>query len=286
MTASTKSSGEMRVAIPSEVEDRSLLRASGILTEAFGAQVAALGGWQSDLLPRFVVDLPRIDLRWMETFDNLIPSNLRGLLLRDLDVVASITFREGLPLCWIPRDESVAAILEADSPQERRRILLERRDDILDDCELALATSEHEWAAECRSAIATLRCGHFGPAQSHASNIVDSIVQTFATVRPRALAVEKARRDFDEIPFQQVACYLTLRPLDRAFAQWWPNAADPLPDHFARHPTTHAVGHSGLFAPVNALVAVMLAASLTVQFESDELSDIRARRSHRETTGR
>ena len=138
--------------------------------------------------------------------------------------------------------------------------------------------------AECRSAITTLRCGHFGPAQSHASNIVDSIVQTFATERPRALAVERARHDFDEVSFRQMAYYLTLRPLDRAFVEWWPNSADPLPDHFARHPTAHAVGHSGLFAPLNALVAVMLAVSLTVQFESDELSETTSSRSNRETT--
>ena len=282
MTAPAKPFSRMPVATPDDIEDRSLRRASGIVTKTIGTQVAAIGSWHQDLARRIVVDFPRIDLRWIEAFDRLTPSNLRGLLMQELGIVAAVAFQEGLPLSWVPRGEIVAALIKADSPQARRRILLEHRDDILDDCELALATSSHEWAVQCRSAIATLRCGHVGPAQSHASNIVDSIVQTFASARPRALAVGKARRDFDEIPFQQVASYLTLRPLDRAFIQWRPNSGNPLPTHFARHPTAHAVGQTGLFDPLNALVAVMLAASLTIQFGATELAAIRASRSYRE----
>ena len=241
-------------------------------------QAAALANWQRDFGQRSVVDSPRLVLRWIETFDRLTPSNLRKLSFQELDVVASLAFYEGLPLSWVPRDEIVAALIAADSPQARHRILRERRDDILDDCEHALATSKHEWALQCRSAIAAFRHGLFGPAQSHASNIVDSIVQTFSGARPRTLAVRNARRDFAEISFQQMAHYLTVRPLDRAFMQWSPNSGDPIPTHFARHPTAHAVGHATLFGSLNALVAVMLATSLTVQFGPREPMAITASR--------
>ena len=248
------------------------------LTKAFGPQLAAISSWQRDLAQRIVVDFPRLDLRWIATFDRLTPSNLRKLPFRELDVVASVALDEGLPLSWIPRGEIVAALITADGPQARHRILLERLVDILDDCELALATSEHEWALQCRSAVTALRYRLVGPAQSHASNIVDSIVQTFSTARPRTLAVENARRDFAEIPFEQLTHYLTVRPLDRALIQWWPNSDEPLPAHFARHPTAHAVGHAGLFGSLNALVAVMLATSLTVQFGPREPTAITASR--------
>ena len=213
-----------------------------------------------------VASFPKIDLRWIETLDRLLPSNLRGLW-QELDVVASVALDEGVPLSWIPRTEIVIALIEADEPIERRRILSERRDDILDDCEAALASTSHEWSVECRSAIDALREGHFGPAQSHASNILDSIVQTWTNEKPRDRAAELARCDFREIPLRHIATNLSLRPLGRAFVQWWPSSGRPPPDHFARHPTAHAVGHAGVFDPHHALIAVMLAVSLTLQFE-------------------
>ncbi len=211
-----------------------------------------------------LVRLPKIDLRWIEALDRLIPSNLRGL--RQLGAVASTALDEGLPLSWIPRREIVVALVEADGPRARRLILSEFRNDILDDCEAALAASGHELAVQCRFAISALRHGHFAPAQSHAANIVDSIVHAFAPSVSRSQLVERSRRDFNEVPLRLAAPYLTLRPLDRAFVQWRPSSGKPPPTHFARHPTAHAVGHPGVFDPTHALIAVMLAVSLTVQF--------------------
>lgn len=49
------------------------------------------------------------------------------------------------------------AIVEADGPEARISILTDRRDDILDDCEKALAPVAHEWAVECLNAIAAMR---------------------------------------------------------------------------------------------------------------------------------
>jgi len=208
------------------------------------------------------VGFPRIDPPWIERFDHLIPSNLRGVRY-DLDVVASIAFHEGIPLSWIPRGEIVVALIEADSAEARNRILLVRQSEILHDCDAALATSEHEWAVQCRFAVEALRHGHFQAAQSHASNIIYSIVATHPNSRGHALRL--ARRDWDEVPFQEMAPYLTLRPLDRTLVAWKPRAGNTPPAHFSRHATAHAVGHTGLFTPLNALIAVMLAVSLTIE---------------------
>jgi len=215
--------------------------------------------------------LPTIDVPGLlAALDRWLPVNLRDVVA--LDVVATVALDEGIPLSWVPRTEIVLELIEADGPSARIGILTDRRDDILDDCEEALVQIEHEWAVQCRSAVAAMRVDLDGPAQSHASNIIDSIVLGLHGKNGREHAKTHAREDFDELPLQLAAENLSLRPLFRAFTTWFPNTGIPPPDYFARHATSHAVGHAGVFVPVSALVAVMLATSLTVQYAPVEPS--------------
>ncbi|MDP9419521.1 MAG: hypothetical protein M3P53_05135 [Actinomycetota bacterium] len=215
--------------------------------------------------------LPTIDIPGLlAALDRWLPVNLRDVVA--LDVVATVALDEGIPLSWVPRTEIVVLLIEADGPGARIGILTDRRDDILDDCEKVLAPIAHEWAVQCRSAIAAMRANLDGPAQSHASNIIDSIVLGLHGKNGREHAKTRAREDFDELPLQLAAENLSLRPLFRAFTTWFPDTGIDPPDYFARHATSHAVGHAGVFAPISALVAVMLATSLTVQYAVDEPS--------------
>lgn len=209
------------------------------------------------------------DLSRVGDFDRWAPDNLRGLEIRYAKAAFALSLDEGLPLSWVPRGETVVLLAEADSAATRHEILTARRDDILDDCETVLSPITHEWATQCRSAIKSLRLGLFGPAQSHAANIVDSIVMALGSNNQRKDAVELAQRDPDSISLVAAGMFLALRPLAHAYVQWHPGTDDPLPTHFARHPTAHAVGHPELFDPTYALVGVMLATSLTVQFYSE-----------------
>jgi hypothetical protein len=229
---------------------------------------------QTEFLARIAEDitfkLPTIDTsRLVALLDRWIPVNLRGIVA--LDVVATIALEEGLPLSWVPRAEIVVLLIEADSPDARVGILAEHRDDILDDCENALSPIEHEWAVQCRGAVAAMRAGLDGPAQSHASNIIDSVVLSLHGKRGREHAKEVAQEALDDLPLQLAAENLSLRPLFRAFTTWYPNTGIDPPDYFARHATSHAVGQAGVFAPTSALIAVMLATSLTVQYASSDL---------------
>jgi hypothetical protein len=213
--------------------------------------------------------LPAIDVaKWVAALDRWIPVNLRAV--DDLDAVATVALDEGLPLSWVPRREIVVALVSAGSREERHAILIERTDEILDDCNAALTHHDNEWARQCRNAIGALRAGFDAPAQSHASNIIDSIVLALHGKNGRDEAKKRAEADFDDLPMQLAAENLTLRPLFRAFTAWWPTSGDTPPDYFARHATSHAVGHVGVFAPLSALIAVMLATSLTVQYSPDE----------------
>jgi hypothetical protein len=76
-----------------------------------------------------------------------------------------------------------------------------------------------------------------------------------------------AQMDYEDLPVRVFVEAVTLRPLYLAFSEWW--KGDPIPPHFGRHVTFHAVGEPGVFARSHALVAVMLATSLTLQFWDD-----------------
>ncbi len=248
-------------AVASSAALESWARASSAFSESLRKESELL----SRIAESIAFDLPTIDITGLlAALDRWIPVNLRTIAA--LDAVATIALDEGLPLSWVPRTEIVILLVEAGGADERARILTERCDDILDDCDEAVRHIEHEWAAQCRGAIGAMRAGFEGPAQSHASNIIDSIVLTFHGKKGRDYAKNRAQDEFDDLPLQLAAENLTLRPLFRAFATWFPGSGSDPPDHFLRHATSHAVGHLGVFAPMSALVAVMLATSLTVQY--------------------
>ena len=240
-------------------------------SEAFNESLRKQTEYLARIADQVTFSLPTVDLSGLlEALDRWIPVNLREVT--DLDVVATITLEEGLPLTWVPRTEIVVLLAEADSSDARIGILSAHRAEILDDCEKALLPISHEWARECRNAIAAMRADLDGPAQSHASNIIDSIVLRLHGSNGRSHVRQSAQEDFDDQPLQLAAENLTLRPLFRAFTTWYPNTGIDPPDYFARHATAHAVGHAGVFAPISALVAVMLATSLTVQYGADDQS--------------
>ena len=69
-----------------------------------------------------------------------------------------------------------------------------------------------------------------------------------------------------------LAHYITLRPLVRAYKTWYPDAnplTNPPPDDFSRHATAHGLGYPDVTNKHHALVAIMLATSLTRQFSHD-----------------
>jgi hypothetical protein len=243
------------------------------LGHAQQAAAAAVLRYQVDLSPlREVLSKAWRGIDWQQLRErrNLwIPLNLRDS--RDLAAIAQLSLDEGLPLAWVPRSAIVDALLTSDTPQERALIFDERFTDILDDCEAVLVDIPHEWAKECLAAISALRVGFDGPAQSHAGNIIDSIVLRLLGRNGRDRAKARAGEPFDDVPLRLASESLTLRPLYRAFVTWWPARDARPPDHFARHATAHAVGHPGLFHQRHALVAVMLATSLTVQFWDDDV---------------
>ena len=244
---------------------------SGMLGQILGptGPVAAMMLRQNEqiagLLKRSQWSFPKIDLgRFAEFLDRWIPPNLRPF--DDLGPIAEMALNDGIPVTWIPRSDILAELLAVPDPDERSAVLMSRRSEILDDCETSLSTVHHEWAVQCLAAISAIRLGLDGPAQSHASNVIDSLVLALHGKTGRDKVRKRASEELDDMPLQVATENLTLRPLFKAFAAWWPGADASPSKHFARHTTAHAVGQSGIFSARSALVAVMLATSLTVQY--------------------
>lgn len=239
-------------------------------------------------LNRWMRQLPRL----LEELDAIFPPNLKGL--GELESVISLTHDEGIPVTWVPRQQITQMLIDAPDPVARKGILAKHSDDILEDCKSALQDCESaladcqsaphdrywsqaamcgEWSEHCLDAIRTFARGLYGPAQSHAANIIDSIVLHLATLlggnRKRAHITTRAQEDINNQSLHTVSHYLTLKPLIRAYVSWFPDAGIPPPGHFARHTTAHALGYPDVTNKDHALLAIMLATSLTRQFSHD-----------------
>lgn len=235
---------------------------------AFAAAQSAIAEALTSHTREWLRSFQTIDVeRLLESLDRWIPHNLRGV--DDLEEVARISLDEGLPLSWVPRTTIVVSIVEAATPEDRLALLDTHRDDIIDDCARAVAEIPHQWGRECEEAIRALLIPLNGPAQSHAAGIIDSIVLCTLGSNGRNVAKQRATEDWEELALRVAGESLALRPVYRALVTWFPNTGTPPPDHFARHATAHAVGQPGLFQARHALIAVMLAVSLTVQFWDD-----------------
>ncbi|MDA8074470.1 MAG: hypothetical protein M0Z40_04425 [Actinomycetota bacterium] len=233
------------------------------LDESTRRSAEAIAAQFQDIISRAgTLDLSRIT----EGLEAWIPDNLRSLDDIDhLEVVATIALNEGIPWAWVPRTSLVEQLVASPDEAARTKVLLDHLEDVLDDCLSLCSEIPHRWARECEECIRAYRSG-FATAQSYAANIVDSVVMLLLGRHGRDRAKNQAQEDLDDLLLRVISESITIRPLVRAFANWWPDHGTPPPDHFARHATAHAVGHPGLFTNLNFLVAIMLATSLTAQF--------------------
>ena len=234
----------------------------------FAAAQSAIAGALTSHTQEWLKSFQTIDvLRLVESLDRWLPHNLRSV--DDLEAVALIALDEGIPLSSVPRTAIVVSLVQAATPDDRLALLDTHRTDVIDDCAYAVAEIPHQWARECEEAIQALRVPLNGLAQSHAAGIIDSIVLCTLGSHGREVAKQRATEDWEDLALRVAGESLALRPLYRALVTWFPNTGTPPPDHFARHATAHAVGQPGLFHARHAVIAVMLAVSLTVQFWDD-----------------
>lgn len=213
-------------------------------------------------------------LRLFLEYQLLMPSNISGGLA--VEAFMGEEPNTGIALAWVVPTELVRGLLALrDQPSAQLDFAHAHQEEILDQCDLVLTGLRFPAAVRCRESLACLRDGHPSASQSHAANIVDSVVcEAFAASHPRKQ--RKTAREIggaplplgDEVTVRALVERAVLGPVVGAFAQWFPDDGVPLPDGFARHATAHAAHLDGVFKPEFALAAVMLATSLVVHYRS------------------
>ena len=200
------------------------------------------------------------------------PTNLVDRDGTDHERLGDLARTDGIPFSWVPSSSVIDDLLAAPDSAGRSAILLTKQVEIFHDCVGLMTNRNDRCSAEVvRAANAALN-GDYHLAQSHASNIIDSIVLRIFPTKQRTEAVKRAKAPLDqEVPFLEYAQHLTLIPLAAAYKKWYP--AQRPPDRFNRHATAHAVGHKDVFTELFCLIAVMLATSLTRQFEPQDEPD-------------
>ncbi|MBB5161591.1 hypothetical protein [Mycobacterium sp. AZCC_0083] len=180
-----------------------------------------------------------------------------------LNGVWAVLTEDGLPLVYVPRAEIVQAVLDAENYADRVRVLVGRRDDVIDDCRTAInATQLHPSVADLgdfvREALTLLAERRFAGAQSLAANLCDTIIRgTMPPRRPYSQMVKTI--DESRLGDELLSVSLAFRPVLQFYVPW--NPGDPPAARLRRHCTAHFVSPEQL-TERNATIAVMLATSL------------------------
>ena len=193
------------------------------------------------------------------------PGNLRGIEGLTFDSVRQILLEEGIPLSRVPRHSIAKALLQAPSASHRRAILGRRWSAIADDCEELLlgcvAPAIEEDRDFALNAVAALQDGHSAASQALSGNLLDSMLtKHFRSERVVLVPSRKVQTPsgYDAFVLDK---FWALAPVWAVYKRFFPDKGDPVPRHFARHATAHAVSRSQ-FSRRNAVQAVMVATSL------------------------
>jgi len=221
-----------------------------------------------------LIDMAKIDFGFvddfLETQKEIFPPNWPPHV--DLDLAASILNQEGLPLAWVPREQIVSAMLHAHDREARIQVLIENREEVLDDCYETLDHISHPYLQRQLplggKVLAALKAGFDEPAQALAVAVTDAAVSVIIGGYRELPGGYRAYKgivlvNFNEIraPYELVRVKAALAPLGPFYADWLPDQDGPKPTELSRHVSVHAAG-TDHYTSANALVAAMLMASV------------------------
>ncbi|MEU1599902.1 hypothetical protein ABZ468_45735 [Streptomyces sp. NPDC005708] len=128
------------------------------------------------------VSLPRTLLDQLAATAALfLPANLSGLNAEDLYTILEMGEDDGVSLAWAPQIEIVKALLPLNTRKERYALLVERRDDVLDDVAASLQSVTHSeltgMVSMLGAASRTARAGFSEGAQALAGNVLETAMK-------------------------------------------------------------------------------------------------------------
>jgi hypothetical protein len=195
-----------------------------------------------------------------------LPGNWRELTSEEMRKTVDLMKAEGLSLAWAPRPEILRRLIAADSHEARCEILLEHREEIVEDVEQVLSEIQRSDLGSIVTAgfeaIKTYRDGHPAPAQTYAAAVIGEVIhgplgyETFGEVKQQF-------RDTDpvhDVGYRDFPLFAVGRALARTLDRF-----KDAGDGFNRNLTQHRIGapHS----EANLLMVLLLLAGLLREVE-------------------
>lgn len=182
----------------------------------------------------------------------------------DISIVTEILNEDGIPLVWVPRLEIVKLLVEAPDRSSRIAILLDRVDDLIEDCRQVLAGIDDPTLLEqlplVIEAVDAFASGHQRPAHALAVVVTETVVKRAVAGGYKAVA-KKVLFDPEAVPWHRLRLTASLAPIGPFFTDWFPSWGTPPPDALSRHVSVHQAATSH-YSPANAVVAMLLATSV------------------------
>lgn len=184
----------------------------------------------------------------------VLPDNLKPLADSfDLDHFTHV-LEDGLALTPAPRAEIVKALLEAPDVAERRKVLADRLDQILEDVQGALGALTHSEITAYRQyladATAAAQDGHYNAAQALTASVLDSLIR-IADPADRNTHIKRRRTrngqsvdvpEHENLENERARQAWRIIPVRATYDQYKPDDGDPVPSIFNRHASAHSVG--------------------------------------------
>lgn len=201
------------------------------------------------------------------------PENLKGLDLDDDDVteLSRIASEEGIAFAFALDEDTVLELLRAATPQERRRILVGRRQIIGDHCEQVLrslrSTAATTYVRRVLPQIDALRNGYEDGAQALLTTLLDNLFKQRGLTEVQ-LAV-KQHRSGKHVPRERMGLYLVVPALAKIFEPY-PAEGVREPRHaYSRHATSHGLDSDTQLSTANAVAALVAVTSFLSVVDAD-----------------
>lgn len=218
--------------------------------------------------------------QFQDLFKNLDKAGLTPNLGPDRSVTRLKEYKRllnsGYPIFWIPSAEVIDELIGATSESDRKKVILNRRVQILDDCNKALGAIKQKalknHVTHLQSAVMAMREGNGRAAQSTAGVSIDAqfdllvdlkTITHFRHIAKRLEADSASLKNVDEIPvkylfgaLQATLIIFLLKKFDRL-------KKNTVATKFRRHSSIHSVS-SRQYNDFNAMQGIMIATSLLV----------------------
>ena len=220
--------------------------------------------------PAFEIPKPIFPTDFVDQMQQLrrqrLPQNWPANVSARLWAAQSIIEAEGIPLAHAPRADVVGLVFEAASRNDRVKVLLAHQNEILDDCDQALAVDLHSHVIGqvplIRQAVASYRSGHVAASQALSVVVCDTLIRANVASKHTTAKTTAAGADLKlAIMADILRMELALAPVVKLLTEWSPESGKPEPKELSRHVSIHHATDARLRED-NALIALMLATSL------------------------